>query len=109
MKSQREPINISDLEKNETGALELLYEYGGGNKKYHLYARERKTGALVYIGTLENTADRIPNIQNRGRRAAEVILSASYEVLNGLEKLNQYTLIRSCWAGKEEGTIPKKL
>lgn len=108
MKSQREPIDVSGLVTSESGALELLYEYGGADKKYHLYARDKSTGTLKHIGTLENTATRIPSIQNRGKRAAEIILLENYEILKGLEKLKDYTLIPLCWSGRETGKIPKK-
>jgi len=108
MKSQRESINVSELELDESGALELLYEYGGADKKYHLYGRDIGTGSLKYIGTLEMPATKIPDAASRGRRAAELVLQEKYNILEGLERLDNFTIRPLCWAEKEEGKIPKK-
>ncbi len=101
-------INTEVLEKDDNGALELFCEYGGGNKKFHLYARNKEIGSLLYIGTLENTAKRIPNVYNRGKKAAEIILSENYDSLKGLENIEKYILIPFSWAEREEGYIPRK-
>jgi len=108
MKSQRETINVSYLELDDSGALELLYEYGGANKKYHLYGRDKRIGSLKYIGTLEMPATKIPDATSRGRKAAEFVLQENYEILEGLERLDKFTIRPLCWAEKEEGNIPKK-
>ena len=107
MKSEGQTIDTAELELNDSNELELFCEYGGGSKKYHLYARDKETGALVYIGSIKNTSNIIKDMHDRHKKAAEHILKENATRLIGIESLEKYVLRPFSWAGTETGLITK--
>ena len=100
-------IDFNKLEKDTNGILELFFEYGGGEKNYHLYGRESSTGFLIPIGTVDDIPIKFPNIHGRYKKAAEYIIKNKREKIIGYNSIKEYILIHFSWSGRETRTIPK--
>ncbi|MEK6890702.1 MAG: hypothetical protein AABX03_01040 [Nanoarchaeota archaeon] len=110
MKTQRErTINAEDIRINAQGRLELSYEWGGENRTFRLYARNKRDNFNDPIGFLESPREVIGNNHEMQEKCTDYILGHENFIEGDIKEGHLYILTQMGRGITINGKFPRKL